>query len=556
MNKILFIVPPYISFDSFVNPSAHGRTVVKNDKTLGNPFTDMPLGILSMSAYVKKNSETQTKLIDYNIILNKLKSFEYDTFYDLFLETISEQKWIDYNPDIIGISALFTPSYYSMIDITKICKKIFPKAIIFAGGGVPTNMYNEIFNDTDCFDALCYGEGEKPLLELVKSNNKLDYIKNSPSWITKEKIKNKETFKHDFIENLDEIPFYDYKILNPDDYGLNPAITAYASVDSKNTNFHIMTSRGCPHHCCFCSSHTVHGRKMRYFSLKRVKEDFTRLRDEYGANTIVFQDDHLMADRKRALAVIDIINDLKMTAVFQNGLALYALDREMLEALQSAGLHQLVLPIESGSERVLRDIMHKPLNLSIAKKVADDCKDLGIYTNINILIGLPGETKQDIQDAKEFLKTIGANWYIILCATPLVGSEMFDICKEKGYLKGDYIGCEYKKAIVETEDFTADYIQEIGYLMNLELNFIHNNDFLQGHYEIALKGFENAIKAKNDHALAYYFAAKCYKKLNNEAKYLDYKNKYEKIIKESETWRKYVNEFKLTPLEHIVEIKI
>lgn len=555
MNKVLFIVPPYINFNSFTKPSMQERTVAKKNGIFGSPFTDMPLGILSLSAYIKKNSDTQTKLIDFNVILNKLESFEYDSFYEMFYNYISEQEWVDYEPEVIGISTLFTPSYYNMIDIAKACKKIFPKAIIFAGGGVPTNMYKEIFNDTDCFDALCYGEGEKPLLELVKSKNKLDYIKKSPSWITKEKVKNNETFKHDFIENLDEIPFYDYKILNPDDYGLNPAITAYASVDSKKQNFHVMTSRGCTHHCCFCSSHTVHGRKMRYYSIERVREDFTRLRDEYDSKTIIFQDDHLMSDKARAFEVINIINELKMTAIFQNGLALYALDRKMLEALKSAGLNQLVLSVESGSERVLREIMHKPLNLSIVKKVAQDCKELGIYTNVNILIGMPGETKQDIQDAREFLKTIDANWFIILCATPLVGSEMFDICKEKNYLKGSYIGCDYKKAIVETEDFTAEYIQDIGYFLNLELNFVYNSDFRLGHWEMALKGFENAIRVKDDHALAYYFAAKCYKNLNNDKKYLDYKNKYEKIIEESEFWRKYVNEFKLAPLEETLKLK-
>lgn len=107
------------------------------------------------------------------------------------------------------------------------------------------------------------------------------------------------------------------------------------------------------------------------------------------------------------------------------------------------------MSVESGSNRVLKEIMHKPLNLSIVKRVVDDCRELGIYTNANILIGLPGETKQDIEDTRSFLKTINANWFLIFCANPLVGSEMFNICLKKNYLKGNYIGSDYKKRLLK-----------------------------------------------------------------------------------------------------------
>lgn len=235
---------------------------------------------------------------------------------------------------------------------------------------------------------------------------------------------------------------------------------------------------------------------------------------------------------------------MQLTAIFQNSLALYALDRKVLEALKSAGVNQLLLSVESGSNRVLKEIMHKPFNLSIAKRVADDCRELGIYTNVNILIGLPGETKQDIEDTRAFLKTIYANWFLIFCANPLIGSEMYDICRKKNYLKGDYIGSDYKRAVVETEDFTAEYIQEMAYFLNLELNFVENSDFRLSNYEMALKGFENAIKAKNDHAFAYYYAAKCYEKLGDLEKAQQYMNTAKRNA-EKPFWRKYMDMFNI-----------
>lgn len=545
MEKILFIIPPHIKFNDFINPSYNAKIIKKKERNYGSIFTDMPLGVLSMSAYVKEHTMVETKLIDFNIVLNKLDEFEFNSFSNFFSYFLSLPRWKNFSPNIIGISALFTSSYQNLLDIAQCCRDIFPSTILVAGGGVPTNMYKEIFRDTTCFDALCYGEGEKPLLNLLKSDDKLRGLEENPSWITPRKVEIGIEFQRDFIENLDEIPFFDYGICEIDNYGLNPAITAYASINEKRQNFHVMTSRGCPHHCCFCSSHTVHGRRMRYHSINRVKEDFKRLRDQFGAKTIVFQDDHFIGKKKRALEIIDIVKELKITAVFQNGLAMYGLDRKMLETLKNAGLDQLVLAIESGSNRVLKEIMHKALNLDIVKRVADDCRELEIYTNANILIGLPGETKQDIEDARSFLKTINVNWFIILCATPLVGSEMFDICLKKRYLRGSYIDYDYKKAVVETEDFTAEYIQEMAYILNLELNFVENSDFRLGNYKMALKGFENAIRAKNDHAIAYYWASKCYEKLSNFEKAQQYMYTAKMIAAEDPFWRNYVDMFNI-----------
>lgn len=544
MEKILFIVPPHIRFDNFVNPPFNATIMQKKTGKYGNVFTDMPLGVMSLSAYVKKYAAVETKLVDFSIVLNKVDSFSYPSFEDFFRSYLSLKEWTDYAPSIIAISALFTPSYRSVLDLAKCCRDIFPKAVIIVGGGIATNMYREIFKNSTSFDALCFGEGEKPLLGLINAADKHQYFEENSSWITPKKVARGESFQHDFIVDLDEIPFYDYDICKIDEYGLNPAITAYAPVDGTKLNFHVMTSRGCTNRCCFCSSHTVHGRKMRYYSVGRVREDFTHLRDHYGARMIVVQDDHFMGSKERALEIIGIIKELQLVAVFQNALALYALDRRTLEVLKNAGVDQLPLAVESGSDRVLREIMHKPLNLSIVQRVAKDCRDLGIYTNVNILIGLPGETKKDLEDARAFLKTMNANWFIILVATPLVGTEMLDICLKKNYLKGSYIDCDYKKAIVETEDFTAEFIQEKAYELNLELNFVENADCRLGDYTTALKGFENAIRAKNDHALAHYYAAQCYEKLGDMEK-ARRSMQIARSEAEKPFWRKYVEMFKI-----------
>jgi anaerobic magnesium-protoporphyrin IX monomethyl ester cyclase len=548
MEKILFIVPPNISYDSYVKPAFNERAVVKEGANYGSVFTEMPLGLLSLSSYLKKHIKAEIKILDFNVILNKIEGFPYSSFVELFESVLSGDEYAGFKPSFIGISALFTPSYHNMLDIAAVARRLFPDSLIIAGGGVPTNMYCTIFNDSPNFDALCYGEGEKPFLALVEAKDKKDLLQSHPSWITREKVKNNDHFHHDFIEDLDEIPFFDYDLLDLGDYRLNSIVSIFPMANPK-LKMPVMTSRGCPHRCCFCSSHTVHGRKMRYQSLERVREDFRRLKEKYGADIMVFYDDHLMSDKKRVYEIIAIMKELGLTAFFPSSLALYALDRKMLEALKSIGVDDLVLSVESGSSRVLKEIMHKPLDLSIVKRVVNDCRELGIASDVYVLIGLPGETKQDIEDARVFLRSIDATWIRINIATPLLGSEMLEICLQKGYLKGDYLGCDYKRAIVETADFTTEYIQEKAYELNLELNFVHNAEFRLGNYATALRGFESTIRLKNDHAFAYYWAAKCCQLMGLQEQYALYKQKYREIIGGSELWRNYAAQFELGELE-------
>jgi anaerobic magnesium-protoporphyrin IX monomethyl ester cyclase len=535
--KILFVIPPHIPFEDYVNPHEAAKWVRKMDgKVYGNLVTDMPLGVLALSSYLKASVEDiQVRLLDFNVRLNALQAFDYSSFYDYF-ETFFTSWDDDFVPDIVGLSVQFSPAYQSLLDLARICKDTWDCTVI-AGGHIPTNMYSDIFQQSDSVDYICFGEGERPLVRYMKEG--ADALVDD-AWITRDKIQKQgwaPAWNH--IQDLDEIPFLDYGLCHGE-YNNNPAFITYGKLSSPVDSFHVMTSRGCPYRCIFCASHKVHGRKMRYYSIGRVRHDLKSLVDDFGARVIVFQDDHFMADKKRALVIIRYLSELVVDVVFQNSLSLHALDREVLIALVDAGIRQLVLSIESGSERVLRHVMKKPLDLNTVRRVVQTCKELGIYMYANILIGLPGETKQDIEDSIKYLKTLGANWYGIFCASPLTGSEMHDICVANRYLKGDWLGADYKKAVVETEEWSSEYIKEMAYRMNLELNFIYNTDFHAGNYSVALEGFLRVIRAKEDHYFANYYAAKCCEYLGEVEKAKIYKEK----ARESEQdlfWKKYID---------------
>ncbi len=465
-DKLLFLVPPNIEFDDFVNPPKNISTIRKGDKLFGSLITDIPLGIISLSAYIKKHFPVETSAIDFNVELNKEKEFNYKTFKEYFEQTLLQSWKKNFNPTIVGISSLFTPAYQSILELSKLSKNIFPNAILIIGGNLPTSMFREILTDSQYVDAVCFGEGEKPLLEMLNSEDRKKYFEESLSWATRQKTEKEKSSKerlklsYNFIDNLDEIPFLDYDILDLPGYKLNPTANRYNVINQEDENENnkvlnnysipIMTSRGCPFKCTFCASHAAHGRDMRYHSRERVEEDLKKLISRYGVGGVVVQDDHFMAGKRRPYKIVETIGKQGMKMFFQNALAIYALDLEFLQLIKNMGVDELVLPVESGSMRVLREEMRKPLKLDKIPVVSENCRKIGIYTDCNIIIGMPGETKQDIKDSREFLKTIYADWFRVMVATPIPGSEMHQTVMDKKYYKIPPVRANYKRAVIET----------------------------------------------------------------------------------------------------------
>lgn len=546
MKKLLFVVPMHIVWSSFIDPGYYNVGIKKKDgKAYNPPRTDLPLGPLSMSAYLKKFMEIEVQLIDFNAEVNALEEIPFLNFKELCLFFFKRIK--DFNPDFVGISSLFSPSFPNFMEAGAAAKEVWPSSLVLGGGNIPTNSYTEIYKEMggSYFDGLCFGEGEKPLLSVLQAPDPLLELKTHPSWITMEKVASQELFvpKHDFIENLDDIPFFDYDLCDIDKHHSNQVVASYHNLE-KSRGFHIMTSRGCPYFCTFCASHRTHGRSMRYHSIERFKEDCEKLQKKYGAETIIFQDDHLMGDTDRVYEILKIIEELGLQSVYQNGLTLYALDRPMLQAFWNAGVRHLVLPVESGSEKVLKSQMKKPLKMKISYRVAQDCRDLGIYTNTNILIGMPGETKADLEEARQNLKNVVSNWFNIACASPIVGSEMHDIAKKKGYININTLGSDYRTAVINTEDFSSDFIQDYQYFMNLDLNFVNNQDMKLGRYDWAIRGFKNVLRLRHDHAFAHFFISKAHRALGEEAEAEFHESKYLELVK-SQLWGRWAYIFGL-----------
>ena len=535
MTKVLFIVPPHLTFSTFITPPEHGAQVYtkKDGHTYGNVITEPYLGCLSLSSYIKLKCPKveDVKFVDLNTTLYKADSFPYKN-YEEFFDNYFNELFENYKPDVVCISSLFITTYHSAISITRLCKKILPNSTVLLGGGIPMYLYDKMFKECSEIDAICYGEGELPLADYLNNGN----FENT-SWITKEKLKEAFVPQLNFIQELDEIPLADYDLINMADYPNMLILSAYGSVKRKKRFICYMSSRGCTNKCTFCAVHTLHGQRVRKHSLERIYQDLKYFKSK-GIEKVLFQDDKILYNKTEFAQFVKYVKELDLEVLFLSGWTVNSLSKDMLRLIKELKLDLITLPIESGNERVLQQIMKKPLNRRIMERVIKDCKELGMYTAGNIIVGLPGETKEEIDESVNYLKDLGVNTWCVNAFSPLVGSHLYDICVSKGYIdEQEYFNSDYKHPTINTEEFTKEYIEEKKYLINLELNFIYNTDIKEERYENALYTILTAIKAKPTQAIAHYYAYVCYTKLGKLDLAKEHIETCKKIVNTDNFWK-------------------
>lgn len=554
--NILFIVPLNESYDTVVGVD---KATLKDklNKNIKKLYCVYPSGVLSISAYIKKHSPNiNIKILDLNVFINQIaqsKNFDEYKFENFIKEAMS---LIGFVPDIIGISVLFTSVYRDLIPLSSLLKKIYPDSLIVCGGHLASSLFNRIYKDDLEIDAVAFGEGEIPSLELARavlSGKKEEYLSSSPFWITKSKSKNGFLPQDKPIIDLDEIPPYDLNDLFFPEAYFNSSSFLFMpeAIDEGHKEMLMFTTRGCPFKCVFCASHNVHGKSVRYYSTDRIKHDILYYNKKYGIDKFAFYDDHFLIKKDRALEILNFIPEKRFIASIINP-AFFSIDENIASAMKLAGVKSVILSLESGNENTLKNIIHKPSNSKKASEAVDFLHKKGINAATNIVIGLPGETKESIDSGIEYLLTTNFNWFNCFVVAPLPGSELYKICEENGYFTVDdpVLLMDFKKGLIRTKDFTPEYIEKKAYEMNLNLNYANNSDFRSGNYNNALMLFERVIHSVIDtHAFAYYFAAKCCKMLQIDDKYKIYKAKYKEMIEKYPFWKKCATQYNLKELD-------
>ncbi len=359
---------------------------------------DVPLGLAYVASYLLK------KKIDVKVIdavgegINKRRKYKKNyTILGLSNEEIINR--IDKESKLIAIAAKYSTQHNIIVKLIKDIKSKL-KIPIAVGGNHATYNSKELLKAGA--DYVIFGEGEISLYKLCASLDK-----------KKKKIKNK-TLKYSFVKNINELPFPARELFPLDNYfkeksGFGPTNKRYTSITS---------SRGCPNNCSYCSSAVFWQRMWRPRNAKNVVDEIQECVEKFGIKEFHFVDDNLTLSKKR---IIDICNEiinrkLNINWGATNGIRPENIDYGLLKLMKKSGCNQITLAPESGSQRVLKEIFNKSIDLGKILDIVGWCNKLGIRTTAYIVIGAIGETEKDrmltesyiVKLAKKGVDEIGA----------------------------------------------------------------------------------------------------------------------------------------------------
>ncbi|OCB75316.1 B12-binding domain-containing radical SAM protein [Flavobacterium crassostreae] len=352
----------------------------------------------------------------------------------------TQTKLIRKKPKIIGLSA----TSFTLVIVenwAKFAKSI--GAIVIVGGPHPSLSPRDTFDKCPSVKYIVRGEGEVIINELIENllNNKNNLNLSGVC----ERLNDKYHISDEIlkVENFENLPFPNLSKM---------PIKNYWCPDSKSSPMvTMMTTRGCPYKCGFCSSPAVMGKKIRSWSVDKVIKELKYLHFELGVNEISFVDDVFTINRKRTINLCKEIikNKIKITW-FCNARADH-IDEEMAKVMSEAGCHQTYLGFESGAQIIL-DNVQKGTTIEKLVNGAKILKENNISRSIGFVLGLPGETDETVIQSIELAKVLKPERLQFTRFTPLVGSPLENYSYEQNgfHTKGEDIVGRWVKFAYES----------------------------------------------------------------------------------------------------------
>ena len=353
-----------------------------------------PTGLASI-ATIAENLGHQVKIVDLN--LEKLPKEHYD---------------------LVGITGLSL--WRKQIIETS---KMFPDTPVIVGGAWASSpLSSRQALSVPSIDYVCMGEGEITFHKFLKNYPNVEHIQGIGYKNGNNLVLNPW---RPFIHNLNSLPTPAWHLLD---------LHKYERVS-------IITSRGCPYPCVFCSDHTLLGRKWRARNVESVVDEIETLVKYYHVKHITFGDENMTLIPERFKRICEEIIKRGIKAEFDaiQGVRADKLPMRLLELMKEAGFVEIIIAPESGSQRVLDEIIHKDLDLSVVTPVVKKCEQIGLTCGAFFVIGFPHETMEEINTTISFaekLQSHGCSTYIGN-AMPYRDTELYQKAKQEGFLRFD-----------------------------------------------------------------------------------------------------------------------
>ena len=403
-----------------------------------------PLGLCCIAANLRhkgiKNILIYDTLIEDYDDVRKLKNAEEMITYGSSDNEILK-KLKEFKPDIVGVSSLFSSQVSQAYAVARVVKEYKKEVPVVFGGIHASDKSEEVLNDEKSVDYVMRGEGDYTwytLINVIFNKKNLNLV---PGLVWRNNNKFNKNLMAPLIHDIDGLPMPAWDLVPMEKY-FKLAMYHNPYVKSGRVGC-IMTSRGCPDRCYFCSSTEFFGHKFRQMSPERVSEMVDYLVDKFQIKELQIEDDNFAVNPIRVVKICEKIKHHKLRITMPNAMrADTPLNRDkrkkMFEAMKEAGWDQIGLGVECGDPDFLNDVIGKRLNLDEVVATCDLAHKAGLLIHTNFMMGFPFETKKTRDLTINFAMNLDSDSYSLSLATPLPGTKMWDIVEKNNLFHESY----------------------------------------------------------------------------------------------------------------------
>lgn len=408
-------------------------TVYKSDPTL--PSATLPFGIAYLASYLLSKGEGVMVVDALSEGIKNIELYEHKTKIGLPDKEI-EKRIREFEPDIVGITSMFTAFYLDTHNLAAMVKKINPEIKVILGGA-HASISPELSLKDKNVDIVVKGEGEITLWEIVQAlKGGRDYSDVSGAVVRKDGRIVNNPVRH-FVKDLDVLPFPAYHLLPMEIYFETFKESPYL-MSSRMCG--IISSRGCPGDCSYCSIHSVWGHSWRGRSPENVVDEMEFLIKTYNIKEFSFLDDSVACQKKRMQEICDEImkRNLKIHWSTPNGISHWTLDEDLLDKMKASGCYRLTFGIESGNPKTREFIgWKKNISLEQGKRITKYANKIGLWTISTFIIGFPYEDEKSIRDSINFAIDSDTDFAAFFLLMPFPGTKAYLAFKKEGILDFD-----------------------------------------------------------------------------------------------------------------------
>lgn len=428
MADILLIYPPYLS-----------------------KYKSAPLGLAYLAGFLEKRGYF-VKILDMD---------PFDIAFADLKKVIQKE-----HPKMVGISFM-TNQFGNALKVAEVSKSTYPEVPVIVGGNHVSALPEEIMG-YDFIDFAVVREGEITFLQWVEALNKgYENWEKIDGLVFRRDGNIIRNRNRDLIADLDMLPFPKW-----DDLPVKAYSEKILGVREELPVFSVLTLRGCPGKCAFCSSHTVFTRRFRKRSAENIFSELQFLEEKFGAHHFNFVDDTLTVEKEGIHKLCDLIIDACKQYRWIANARVNTVDQELLKKMYAAGCRNICFGVESG-DPVVRQKIGKGISQQEIKKAHEWAKKAGLIVSSFFMVGNLGETWDSVEQTIALANELQSDYPSCSIATPYPDTHFMEEAEKNGWL----ISKDWNKYI------TSPHLDQ-GYSPVATNGILSSEELLKAYYKV------------------------------------------------------------------------